>query len=71
VQQEDGRLHVRVIPETENLKLLAERIEASLGRLDAKLPVDIEFVDAFPVEPSGKFCAIYSKQHPPIKTSLD
>lgn len=71
VQQEDGRLHVRVIPETENLKLLAERIEASLGRLDAKLPVDIEFVDAFPVESSGKFCAIYSKQHPPIKTSLD
>jgi len=58
VQEEDGRLHVRVIPETQDPGLLAGRIESSLRRLDPRLSVDVEFVRELPTEPSGKFRAV-------------
>lgn len=66
-QEEDGRFHVRVIPDAGSHGQLAERIESSLRRLDPKLKVAVEFVEDLPVEPSGKFRAVYSKWHPPSK----
>jgi len=65
VQEEDGRFRVRVIQKRESREPIAERIAASLRRLDPDLQVEIEFVEDLPVEPSGKFRAIYSKQRPP------
>ncbi|MCX6094991.1 MAG: hypothetical protein NTY63_09270, partial [Candidatus Bipolaricaulota bacterium] len=71
VQEEDGGFLVRVISKGEKPGPLSERIAASLHRLDPKLSITVEFVDDLPVEPSGKFRAIYSKWRPPSAPNRD
>jgi phenylacetate-CoA ligase len=71
VQEEDSRFRVRVIQKRESREPIAERIATSLRRLDPNLRVEVEFVEDLPVETSGKFRAIYSKQRPPSVPASD
>lgn len=65
VQEEDGRFLVHVFRTGESREPVAERIAASLRRLDPDLQVKVEVVEDLSAEPSGKFRAICSTQRPP------